>query len=80
MANPIVTITMENGDVIKAEFCVCSWRSPQNKNCALRKTLRAQMGKSIIFFHPDFTVGIGISPIQPFGSRTVPPVGNHTLP
>jgi hypothetical protein len=33
-----------------------------------------------ILFHPDFTVGIGISPIQPFGSRTVPPVGNHTLP
>src|SRR5699024_8081331 len=28
------------------------------------------------------TVGIGISPIQPAcaGSRTLPPVGNHTLP
>lgn len=34
----------------------------------------------IIFFHPDYTVGIGVAPIQPFGSRTLPPVGNHTLP
>ena len=51
----------------------------KNKNCALRKTLRAQIQFSILF-HPDSTVGIGISPIQPFGLRTVPPVGNHTLP
>ena len=34
----------------------------------------------IIFFHPDFTVGSGISPDRPFGSRALPPVGNHTLP
>ena len=44
-----------------------------------------------IFSHPDFTVGYGISPYQPLcscaacaetksGSRTLPPVGNLTLP
>ena len=44
-----------------------------------------------IFSHPDFTVGYGISPYQPLcscaaraetksGSRTLPPVGNYTLP
>ena len=34
-----------------------------------------------IFFHPDCTVGIGVTPIQPkTGSRTLPPVGNCTLP
>ena len=43
------------------------------------------------FSHPDFTVGYGISPYQPLcsctvysrtksGSRTLPPVGNLTLP
>jgi len=32
------------------------------------------------FFHPDFTVGSGIAPDQPFGSRTLPPVGNYTQP
>ena len=34
----------------------------------------------IIFFHPDFTVGSGISPDLPFGSRALPPVGTCTLP
>jgi hypothetical protein len=33
-----------------------------------------------IFFHPDYTVGIGVTPILPKGSRTLPPVGNYTLP
>jgi len=33
-----------------------------------------------IFSHPDFTVGFGITPNQPYGSRTIPPVGNYTLP
>jgi hypothetical protein len=37
-----------------------------------------------LFFHPDFTVGSGISPDQSqnnFGSRGLsPPVGNFTLP
>ena len=32
------------------------------------------------FFHPDYTVGPGITPDLPEGSRTLPPVGNHTLP
>lgn len=43
------------------------------------------------FFHPDFTVGPGVSPSQPeqafmisltpgSGSRTLPPVGNFTRP
>jgi len=34
----------------------------------------------LIFFHPDFTVGTGISPVQPFGSWTLPPVWNYTIP
>ncbi len=34
-----------------------------------------------ILFHPDFTVGCGISPHQPHcGSWTIPPVGNFTPP
>ena len=34
------------------------------------------------FSHPDYTVGSGITPDQPpkGSSRTLPPVGNHTLP
>jgi hypothetical protein len=38
---------------------------------------------SAFFFHPDFTVGTGISPVQSrvIGSRGLsPPVGNFTLP
>ena len=34
----------------------------------------------VIFFHPDYTVGIGIAPIRPEGSRTLPPVGKCSLP
>jgi hypothetical protein len=33
-----------------------------------------------IFFHPDCTVGLGVSPNLPYGSRALPPVGNFTLP
>ena len=34
-----------------------------------------------IFFHPDYTVGLGISPNQPKnGSQTLLPVGNYTPP
>ena len=35
-----------------------------------------------VFFHPDYTVGTGVAPVQhPEGrSRTLPPVGNHTPP
>ena len=34
-----------------------------------------------IFFHPDYTVGFGIAPNPAVaGSRTVPPIGNFTLP
>ena len=43
----------------------------KNKNCALRNTLRAQNGNVLTFFHPEFTVGSGITPDRPFGSRTV---------
>ena len=32
------------------------------------------------FSHPDYTVGVGVSPTQPKGSRTVPPVRICTLP
>jgi len=36
---------------------------------------------STIFFHPDYTVGIGIAPIHArLRSRTLPPIGNFTLP
>jgi hypothetical protein len=35
---------------------------------------------ALIFFHPDFTVGTGISPVQPSGSWTLPPVWNYTIP
>ena len=50
------------------------------------------MANRYFFSHPDFTVGFGISPNQPWqlhipmytlccdGSRTIPPVGNCTLP
>ena len=32
------------------------------------------------FSHPDYTVGFGIAPNLPEGSRTIPPVGICTLP
>jgi hypothetical protein len=32
------------------------------------------------FYHPDYTVGSGVSPNQPFGSRALPPVRNFTCP
>ena len=32
------------------------------------------------FSHPDYTVGFGIAPNLPEGSRTIPPVGTCTLP
>lgn len=39
---------------------------------------------NLIFFHPDYTVGTGISPVPAkpfsFSSRTLPPIGNFTLP
>ena len=42
---------------------------------------RIQIFCDAIFSHPDFTVGIGISPIHALtGSRTIPPVGNLTPP
>jgi hypothetical protein len=28
-----------------------------------------------IFFHPDYTVGTVVATVRPFGSRTLPPVG-----
>ena len=33
-----------------------------------------------IFFHPDCTVGPGITTGLPKGSRAIPPVGNFTPP
>jgi len=35
---------------------------------------------SILFSHPDFTVGSGNDPDLPFGSRALPPVRNYTYP
>ena len=32
------------------------------------------------FFHPDYTVGIGIAPIQSYDSWTLPPVRSCTSP
>ena len=29
------------------------------------------MTRRIYFYHPDYTVGIGIAPIQPKGSQTI---------
>ena len=35
----------------------------------------------VIFFYPDFTVGFGIAPNRALlRSRTLPPIGNFTLP
>ena len=36
--------------------------------------------KKMFFFHPDYTVGIGIPPIQQIARGLSPPVGNYTLP
>jgi hypothetical protein len=60
---------------------------------ALEYTLRFRLQSytaNATFFHPDFTVGPGISPdLQPrtemrlargLGPKAIPPVGNLTLP
>lgn len=47
-------------------------KNPQHKTPGFKK--------NDIFFHPDFTVGFGVTPNQPYGSRAIPPVGNFTLP
>lgn len=43
---------------------------------------RRNLRNALIFFHPDCTVGFGITPNLPFvhGSRTIPPVGIFTPP
>lgn len=33
-----------------------------------------------VFFHPDYTVGSGITPFQPCGLQTILPVRSFTLP
>lgn len=39
------------------------------------------MYSKTIFFHPDYTVGIGIAPIQHLCARgLLPPVGDYALP
>ena len=57
-----------------------------------RAACRQYQPRVIAFFHPDYTVGSGISPdlltrmqrIRRSRARprigTIPPVGNHTLP
>jgi len=36
---------------------------------------------AMLFFHPDYTVGFGISPNPALSRlRTLPPIGNFTLP
>jgi len=42
----------------------------------MKKTSMKSGGKKdeIEIFHPDFTVGIGITPIHARGSRAIPPV------
>lgn len=51
---------------------------------ALKHSVPGHMTTTIqrsIFFHPDYTVGFGIAPNPAVaGSRTVPPIGNFTLP
>ena len=34
----------------------------------------------LLFFHPDYTVGIGLAPIQSCDSWTLPPVRSCTSP
>ena len=54
------------------------------ENCLPRCTHQKRASQNAIhaFSHPDYTVGTGITPVQPcfHGSRTIPPVGNHTPP
>jgi hypothetical protein len=54
----------------------------ENTDTQQRMPSPASVIRSIFFFHPDFTVGTGIEPVQSFlkESRTVPPIGNFTLP
>ena len=44
------------------------------------RLIRFAIMQITFFSHPDCTVGSGISPDRPFGSRALPPVGNRTLP
>jgi len=55
----------------------------ENKNSEMINHFRAKIhnkNRIAFFFHPDYTVGFGVSPNQPFGSRALPPVGTFTLP
>ena len=61
-------------------------KAPASKNALLRLTQKgtANTGFRCCFFHPDYTVGPGISPGQPppnsEGSWALPPVGTFTPP
>jgi len=34
--------------------------------CGIRTTYKKRSSSEIVFSHPDYTVGTGISPVQPF--------------
>jgi len=49
--------------------------------CRIRKNIRIAYDSYLFFSHPDYTVGFGIAPNPaPKRSRTLPPIGNFTLP
>jgi len=53
--------------------------SNSNKNHEV--TTAKAASSDFAFFHPDYTVGTGISPVPArLRSRTLPPIGNCTLP
>ena len=64
-------------DSVKKALKLISLRADVADVNAVRMYL---INTSSVFFHPDFTVGTGISPVQHERSRTLPPVGNLTLP
>ena len=62
--------------MITVLLCQYSFAQQHESSGMLRSITR----NAQFFSHPDYTVGFGISPNRPEGSRTIPPVGNRTLP
>lgn len=71
----------------KPQICLKSGACFLSEDLSLSNSLYSDIYSHNLFFHPDFTVGSGISPDQPLAQvadfsslKESPPVGNRTPP
>ena len=66
--------------VHKVDVCACSFCTKKDRKKNTLFTVFATQQNLHVFSHPDYTVGFGITPNLPKGSRALPPVGTSTPP